>query len=69
MEINEVFAVIGGHVEQEVLLRNEYLGAENEVLRSRIGKQFRLTDYERIRLAKIAKPLGRSHRQLVCRCR
>ena len=59
METNEVLAIVGGYVEQEILLRNEYLATGNEILRSRLGKQLRLTDYERIRLAKIAKQLGR----------
>ncbi len=34
MESAEVLALVGGHVEQEILLRNEYLAAENEILKS-----------------------------------
>jgi hypothetical protein len=29
MEAKEVLALIGGHVDEELLLRNEYLAAEN----------------------------------------
>ncbi len=36
MEAAEAIALVKGHVEHELLLRNEYLAAENEILRSRI---------------------------------
>ena len=59
MKAVEVLALIGGHVTQEVLLRNEYLAAENEILRSRIKGRLKLTDdEERIRLAKIGDLVG-----------
>ena len=29
-------ALVAGHVDEELLLRNEYLAAENEILRSKI---------------------------------
>ena len=32
----EVLADIGGHVNEELLLRNEYLAAEHVILRSKI---------------------------------
>ncbi len=32
MEAVEAFALVAGHVEEEVLLRNEYLAAKNEIL-------------------------------------
>ena len=41
MESSEVLAIIGGHVEEEILLRNEYLAAENEILKSRLDKRLR----------------------------
>ena len=59
MEATEVLAIVGGHVEQELLLRNEYPVAENEILKSKIEGCVRLTSPDRIRLAKIAKRLGR----------
>ena len=34
MKTEEALAIIGGHVDKELLLRNEYLAAENEILRS-----------------------------------
>ena len=35
MEAVEALALVGGHVDKELLLRNEYLAAENEILRSK----------------------------------
>ena len=58
MEATEVLAIVGGHVEEELLLRNEYLAAENEILKAKIKGPVRLTHAERIRLAKVAKRLG-----------
>ena len=59
MKAVEVLSLIGGHVNQELLLRNEFLAAENEILRSRIKGKLKLTDEERIRLAKIGNRLGK----------
>ena len=59
MEPTEVLAMVGGHVDEELLLRNEYVAAEDEILKSRIEGPARLTDPERIRLTKISKRLGR----------
>ena len=36
MKTEEALAMIGGHVDEELLLRNEYLAAENEILRRKI---------------------------------
>ena len=41
------------------MLRNEYLAAENEILKSKFDKRLQLTKAERVRLAKIGKRLGR----------
>jgi len=46
-------------VDQELLLRNEYLVAENRILRNQIKGRLRLSDPERIQLADIGKRLGR----------
>ena len=51
--------LIAGHVSDEILLRNEYLAAENEILRSKLGKRVELRDSERIRLAKLGKRMGK----------
>ena len=50
---------VTGLVNQELLLRNEYLMAENRILRSRLSSRLRLSDPERSTLAEIAKRLGR----------
>jgi len=55
--------MVGGHVDEELLLRNEYLAAENEVMKSKIQGSVRLTNPERIRLAKIAKRLSCPYRE------
>lgn len=54
-----MLAYITGSVDQELLLRNEYLVAENRILRNQIEARLRLTDPERISLAEIGKRLGR----------
>ncbi len=59
MKAIEALALVGGHVDEELLKRNEYLAAENEILRSKIAGRVRLTDAERIRLAKLGHALGR----------
>jgi hypothetical protein len=48
-----------GLVNQELLLRNEYLAAENYILRAHLPTRLRLSDAERSTLAEIAKRLGR----------
>jgi putative transposase len=50
---------ITGTVDQELLLRNEYLAAENRILKAQLKTPLRLTDAERITLAEIAHRLGR----------
>ena len=52
-------AYVTGSVDEELLARNEYLVAENRVLRGQIKGRIRLTDPERISLASAAKRLGR----------
>ena len=59
MEAIEALALVAGKVDQELLLRNEYLGVENEILRSKIPGRVSLSNPERIRLAKLGKKLGR----------
>ena len=46
-------------VNQQLLLRNEYLEAENRILRAHLPKRLRLTDPQRCTLEEIGKRLGR----------
>ena len=50
---------ITGTVDQELLLRNEYLATENRILKNQIKGRLLLSDPERISLAEIGKRLGR----------
>ena len=54
-----LLAFVTGLVNQELLLRNEYLVAENRILRAHLPARLRLSDPERSTLAEIAKRLGR----------
>ena len=38
IKTQEPLAMVGGHVNEELLLRNEYLVTENEILRSKFQK-------------------------------
>ena len=59
MDWKTMLAYITGAVDEELLLRNEYLVAENRVLRNQIQGRVRLTDGERRSLAEIEKRLGK----------
>src|SRR5215469_7668831 len=54
-----LLAYITGLVNQELLLQNEYLVAENRILRSHLPPRLRLSDPQRSTLAEIGKRLGR----------
>ena len=54
----EALAIIGGHVDEELLLHNEYLAIENEILRKKISGRIKLSQRERMRLATIGKKIG-----------
>src|ERR1022692_2672945 len=54
-----MLAYITGTVDQELLLRNEYLGAEDRILRAQIKGRLLLSDGEKVTLAEIAHRLGR----------
>ena len=49
-----MLAYITGTVDQELLLRNEYLAAENRILRAQIKGRLLLSDAEKTTLAEIA---------------
>ena len=59
MDWKTMLAYISGSVDEELLLRNEYLVAENRILRNQIQGRLRLTDGERRTLAEIGKQLGK----------
>ena len=62
MDWKHLLAYITGTVDQELLLRNEYLVTENRLLRNQITGRVRLTDTERKTLAEIGPP-GASSRK------
>src|SRR5712691_8270308 len=62
-----LLAYVTGSVNQELLLRNEYLAAENRVLRAKLPTRLRLGNPERATLAEIGKRLGRKAlREVAC---
>ena len=54
-----LLAYVTGRINQELLLKNEYLAAENRILRAHLPARLRLSDPERSTLAEIGKRLGR----------
>ena len=58
MEAVEALALVGGHVNEELLIKNEYLAAENRILKSKIQKPVQFNDCERIQLARVGKQVG-----------
>ena len=54
-----VLAYVTGLISQELLLKNEYLEAENRILRAHLPTCLRLSDPEWSSLAEIGKRLGR----------
>jgi transposase len=59
MDWKTLLAYISGSVDEELLLRNEYLVAENRILRDQIKGRLHLSDAERQTLAEIGKKLGK----------
>ena len=58
-QLARLLAYVTGMVNQELLLQNEYLAAENRILRAHLPARLRLSDPERFTVAEIAKRLGR----------
>jgi putative transposase len=54
-----MLAYVTGRVEEELLLRNEYLAAENRILKAQIKGRLLLSEEEKATLAEIAHRLGR----------
>lgn len=62
-----LLAYVSGLVEHELLLRNEYLAAENRILRAHVPGKLRLADPERFTLAEIGRRLSRKAlEQIAC---
>src|SRR5215469_886913 len=54
-----LLAYVTGLINQEPLLKNEYLAAENRILHAHLPVRLRISDPERSTLAEIGKRLGR----------
>ena len=59
MEWARILAYVTGTVDQELLLRNEYLAAENRILKAHLKGGLMLSDTERATLGEIGRRLGR----------
>ena len=59
MDWRKAVAYITGTVDEELLLRREYLSAENRILVQQLQGRLRLTDPQRQTLAEIGHRLGR----------
>ena len=59
MDWKTLLVYITGTVDQELLLRNEYLVTENRLLRKQLKGRVRLSDGERKTLAAIGHKLGK----------
>ena len=55
-----LLAYVTGTVKQQLLLQNEYLAAENRILRAKLPSRLRLSDPERATLAESARQFGSS---------
>src|SRR5260370_39950108 len=63
--VARLLAYVTSLVNQELLLKNEYLLAENRILKAHLQPGFRLSRPERTALAEIGKRLGRTLLQQV----
>src|SRR5262245_14821483 len=59
MDWKTLLAYITGSVDDELLLRNEYLVTENRILRKQLKGRVRLSNGERKTLAAMGKKLGK----------
>ena len=64
-QVARLLAYVTGMVNQRLLLQNEYLLAENRILRAHLPSRLLLTDPERSTLAVLGKRLGRRGLELV----
>ena len=59
MDWARILAYVTGTVDQELLPRNEYLAAENRILKAQLKGRLKLSDAERATLGEIGHRLGR----------
>ena len=59
MDWARILACVTGTVDQELLARNEYLAAENGILKAQLKGRLKLSDAERRALGEIGHRLGR----------
>jgi hypothetical protein len=59
MDWARMLAYVTGTVDQELLVRNEYLAAENRILKAQLNGRLKLSDPERKMLGEIGHRLGR----------
>src|SRR5215831_9589028 len=59
MDWARILAYVTGTVDQELLARNEYLAAENRILKALLDGRLKLSDVERATLGEIGHRLGR----------
>jgi putative transposase len=59
MDWARILAFVTGMVDQELLTRNEYLAAENRILKAQLKGRLKLSDAERATLGEIGHRLGR----------
>ena len=59
MDWARILAFVTGQVDQELLARNDYLAAENRILKAQLKGPLKLTDAERATLGEIGHRLGR----------
>jgi putative transposase len=58
MDWARMLALVTGMVDQELLARNEYLAAENRILKAQLKGRLKLSDAERPTLGEIGHRLG-----------
>src|SRR5450755_3101475 len=59
MDWARILAYVTGTVDQELLARNEYLAAENRILKTQLKGRLKLSDAERATFGEIGHRLGR----------
>src|SRR5260370_10349446 len=59
MDLARILAYVTGTVDQELLAQNEYLAAENRIIKTQLKGRLRLWDAERGVLGEIGHRLGR----------
>jgi putative transposase len=67
MDWQHLLGYVTGAVDQELLLRNEYLVTENRILRDQLKGRVRMNDGERMALAEIGQKLGKQALQEVAK--